>query len=118
MNFHRSWFDLILKNRFTLKPFDFHSRSRYTLLRKMHAAATTKHSARFHRIIPRTARVSFYHATESFHRCKDRRRGFAATGIIRGGMASPAPIRRKITNFSCLANDLSWHASCRFPYRG
>jgi len=65
----------------------------------MHAAAATKHLARFHRIITRTAGMSFYDAIESFHGCKDRRADFAAAGIVGGGIASPARILRKITNF-------------------
>jgi|SRR3990172_2486813 len=108
MNLHRSWVDLFLKNRFAHKQFDLDSCSPYKLLRKMHAAATKKLSACFHRIIPRTARVGYYNATESFHRCKNRRRDFAAAGIVQGGMTSPGRTGRKIIGFF----------ACGTAYRG
>src|SRR5512134_1129247 len=98
MNFHRSWFDPLLNDRFALHQFELCARSPSRLLRKMHAAARRKHRARFHRIITPTARTSFYNATQSFHRCKDRREDFAGAGMVRGGLASPARIGRKITN--------------------
>jgi len=59
MNLRRSWFDLFQKNRFAHKQFDLCSHSSYGRLRKMHAAAARKHSTHFHRIITRTARMSF-----------------------------------------------------------